>query len=64
MEKSNESSSKNEDQKQIIDFGSDLTRGSKSNIYTLTIIGQVEGHQVLPENVKSTKYEHVLPLLA
>jgi len=64
MEKSNESSCKNEDQKQIIDFGSDLTRSSKSNIYTLTIIGQVEGHQVLPENVKSTKYEHVLPLLA
>jgi len=64
MEKSNKSSCKNEDQKQIIDFGSDLTRSSKSNIYTLTIIGQVEGHQVLPENVKSTKYEHVLPLLA
>ena len=36
----------------------------KGNIYTLTIIGQVEGHQVLPENCKTTKYEHVLPLLA
>lgn len=33
-------------------------------IYTLTIIGQIEGHQVLPETVKSTRYEHVLPLLA
>ena len=45
-------------------LGADLTRGKNGNIYTLTIIGQVEGHQVLPENVKSTKYEHVLPLLA
>ena len=30
----------------------------------LTIIGQVEGHQILPEDTKTTKYEHVLPLLA
>ena len=48
----------------LADLGADLTRGKNGNIYTLTIIGQVEGHQVLPENVKSTKYEHVLPLLA
>ena len=45
-------------------LGADLTRGKDGNIYTLTIIGQVEGHQVLPENVKTTKYEHILPLLA
>ena len=49
---------------QILELGSDITKSSKGNIYTLTIIGQVEGHQVLPENVKTTKYEHVLPLLA
>ena len=48
----------------INDLGADLTRGKDGNIYTLTIIGQVEGHQVLPENVKTTKYEHILPLLA
>ncbi len=35
-----------------------------SDICTLTVIGQIEGHQVLPETVKTTKYEHVLPLLA
>lgn len=45
-------------------LGADLSRGKDGNIYTLTIIGQVEGHQVLPENVKTTKYEHILPLLA
>ena len=49
---------------QIVELGSDMTKGMDGNIYTLTIIGQVEGHQVLPENCKTTKYEHVLPLLA
>ena len=33
-------------------------------IHCLTIIGQVEGHQILPEDSKSTKYEHLMPLLA
>ena len=46
------------------EMGSDLTSSRLGNIYTLTIIGQVEGHQVLPETVKTTKYEHILPLLA
>ena len=48
----------------LSELGADLTKGKNGNIYTLTIIGQVEGHQVLPENVKTTKYEHILPLLA
>ena len=33
-------------------------------IHCLSIVGQIEGHQVLPEDAKTTKYEHVLPLLA
>ena len=33
-------------------------------IHCLTIVGQIEGHQVLPPNNKSTKYEHVIPQLA
>ena len=53
-----------EEREQVIELGSDITRGKDGNIYTLTIIGQVEGHQVLPETAKATKYEHVLPLLA
>lgn len=48
----------------VTELGADLTSSRLGNIYTLTIIGQVEGHQVLPENLKTTKYEHVLPLLA
>lgn len=55
---------KNQDVEQIKELGSDFTKSGKGNIYTLTIIGQVEGHQVLPETAKTTKYEHVLPLLA
>jgi len=55
---------KKEEREQILELGADITKSSKGNIYTLTIIGQVEGHQVAPENVKTTKYEHVLPLLA
>ena len=53
-----------EDRQQIQQFGAALTEGDDGNIYTLTIIGQVEGHQILPETVKTTKYEHILPLLA
>lgn len=48
----------------LTELGADLTKTRQGSIYTLTIIGQVEGHQVLPENAKTTKYEHILPLLA
>lgn len=55
---------KEQEREQIKELGSDITKSDKGNIYTLTIIGQVEGHQVLPETAKTTKYEHILPLLA
>lgn len=55
---------KPEERDDLLELGSDLSKTSKGNIYTLTIIGQIEGHQVLPETVKTTKYEHILPLLA
>ncbi|MCM1150210.1 MAG: ATP-dependent Clp protease proteolytic subunit [Butyricicoccus sp.] len=50
--------------KQLTELGSAETGGEKAQIHCLTIIGQVEGHQVLPEDSKSTKYEHVMPLIA
>ena len=59
-----EQKKKAEQEDDLIEFGADLSKTSKGNIYTLTIIGQIEGHQVLPETVKTTKYEHILPLLA
>ena len=36
----------------------------KQNIHLLTIIGEIEGHDNLSGNTKTTKYEHVLPQLA
>lgn len=64
MNSQKDSEMRQEERKQIVELGADITKSNKGNIYTLTIIGQVEGHQVLPENCKTTKYEHVLPLLA
>ena len=49
---------------QILDLGSSTITTEKGTIHTLTIAGQIEGHQILPPNIKSTKYEHVMPLLA
>ena len=49
---------------QIIQIGGVTARKGKHVIHCLTIIGQIEGHQVLPETQKTTKYEHVMPLLA
>lgn len=48
----------------INDLGSTVTRSQKGVIHCLTIIGQIEGHQVLPPDTKTTKYEHVMPLIA
>ena len=48
----------------ILDFGSALTRTAQGTVYTLTIIGQIEGHSAAPSGAKTTKYEHVLPLLS
>lgn len=64
MEENKTASENKEKIDQVIELGADITKSSHGNIYTLTIIGQVEGHQVLPETVKTTKYEHILPLLA
>ena len=55
---------KNEAETQsILDFGSAMTRTPHGNVYCLTIIGQIEGHNTAGSTAKTTKYEHVLPLL-
>ena len=53
-----------ESNQQLTDLGASVSHDPRGNIFTLTIIGQIEGHMVLPENTKTTKYEHVMPLLA
>lgn len=56
---------KEEQQHQSIEeFGASVIHTARGNIHTLTIIGHIEGHQVMPSSAKTTKYEHVLPLLA
>ena len=49
---------------EIKELGSAQPQGREGMIHCLTIVGQVEGHQILPEDNKTTKYEHVMPLLA
>ena len=39
-------------------------QAKQGSIHCLTIIGQIEGHQILPEDLKTTKYEHILPTIA
>lgn len=53
-----------EERQGIEDFGSSVVHTERGTIHTLTIIGHIEGHQVMPPTAKTTKYEHVLPLLA
>ena len=53
-----------EERQQLVEIGSTVTTSHYGTIHTLTIIGQIEGHQVLPPSVKTTRYEHVMPLLA
>ncbi|HIZ55263.1 MAG TPA: ATP-dependent Clp protease proteolytic subunit [Firmicutes bacterium] len=61
-EESTEEMPNQETSQQIIQSGSVTTQG-KHMIHCLTIIGQVEGHYILPPQNKTTKYEHVMPAL-
>jgi len=50
-----------EEQAQIRETGSVTTKANGVTIHCLTIIGQIEGHYILPSQNKTTKYEHVIP---
>ena len=58
---------KNENNKNIVDSieenGTVCSKKNGISIQCVTIIGQIEGHYLLPENQKTTKYEHIIPLL-
>lgn len=54
---------KDENDEKIKDIGSAIAFDGKHKIFCLTIIGEIEGHSVLPEQSKTTKYEHILPQL-
>ena len=52
-----------EDIRQIKEMGSVTLPDAKHVIHCLNIIGQVEGHYILPTQNKTTKYEHIIPAL-
>ncbi len=58
----------NEDLKdqKISEYGQTLLENGKKDhkIHLLSVIGEIEGHECLPQHNKTTKYEHVLPQLA
>ena len=49
---------------QYAETGWVITDNGKHVIHCLTVIGQIEGHYLLPSNSKSTKYEHMIPQLS
>ncbi|MBQ6820472.1 MAG: ATP-dependent Clp protease proteolytic subunit [Clostridium sp.] len=52
-----------EKREEIIELGNSNMIDNDQSIQILPIIGQIEGHQVLPSQTKATKYEHVIPQL-
>lgn len=58
----NEENSAESRNQQIIDTGIVATN-AKHAIHCLTVIGQIEGHYILPPQNKTTKYEHIIPAL-
>jgi len=48
----------------LTELGSTTARSENGTIHILTIVGQIEGHQLMSDSSKTTKYEHVLPMLA
>ena len=51
----------NNNEEMIKELGTPLSMWE--GVRCVTIIGQIEGHQILPEDTKTTKYEHLMPLL-
>ena len=62
-DKENKEQSQSDKNDTLKEFGTLETKGAKHNIHCLTIIGEIEGHSVLPEQSKTTKYEHIIPQL-
>lgn len=63
MNENNKKSNNETDIDKIKEMGSLSIGNGKHNIFCLTIVGEIEGHTALPEQNKTTKYEHVIPQL-
>jgi ATP-dependent protease ClpP protease subunit len=51
------------EQREENDIGIVAVANAEYNIHCLTVIGQIEGHYILPPQNKTTKYEHIIPAL-
>ena len=60
-ENSNSENTETKKNEQIREYGQTKL---EHNIHLLSVIGEIEGHECLSSNTKTTKYEHVLPQLA
>lgn len=58
-----EASHEQENAGEIRESGAIVTSNGRHTIHCLTVIGQIEGHTILPSQNKTTKYEHVIPSL-
>lgn len=63
VEQEKEETKENESTNNSDDCGSVVVKRNGCNFRCITIIGQIEGHYLQPDNQKTTKYEHILPLL-
>lgn len=62
-EEQNENAQRNSSSQSDFETGSITVKKNGHFIHCLTIIGQIEGHYILPSQNKTTKYEHVIPQL-
>ncbi len=58
-----EATQERQQNEQIKELGKMTVTNPRGNIHCLTVIGQIEGHIILPAQNKTTKYEHVIPQL-
>lgn len=63
MENQEERDLQEDNREDIKEFGSQTDLKLKTNIQFISIIGEIEGHSISGADKKSTKYEHIIPLL-
>lgn len=60
-EKETKTAEKEAELNEIRETGTTLIRNMRGNVECVTVIGQIEGHSLLPPQTKTTKYEHIIP---
>jgi len=63
VDKNNKDIIENEKIENIKEFGVSNLPEAKNNIQFISIIGEIEGHSLVPSDKKATKYEHIIPIL-